>query len=72
MCLTNSETTLQFRVKVSGIGIPPNKISSIFHSFTQEDGSTSRAYGGIGLGTTISKIFVELMGGEIHAQSPNP
>ncbi len=72
MCLTNGESTLQFRVKDSGIGIAPEKIGSIFDSFTQEDGSTSRTYGGTGLGTTISKMFVELMGGEIHAQSPNP
>lgn len=61
-----------FNIEDTGIGISHEKIEEIFESFTQEDGSTSRTYGGTGLGTTISKLLVELMNGEINAISPNP
>lgn len=64
--------SLHFTVEDSGIGIPPEKIERIFDSFTQVDGSTTRKYGGTGLGTTISKMLVELMGGKIWVESPNP
>jgi len=63
---------IKFTIEDSGIGIKPEKIESIFESFTQEDGSTSRRFGGTGLGTSISKMLVELMGGKIWATSPNP
>jgi len=63
---------LQFSIEDTGIGISTEKLDLIFESFTQEDGSISRTYGGTGLGTTISKMLVELMGGEIKAISPNP
>ncbi|MGE3769975.1 MAG: ATP-binding protein [Bdellovibrionales bacterium] len=61
------EITLQ--VEDSGIGIAPARISALFQKFTQADESTSRQYGGTGLGLTISKELVELMGGSITVLS---
>jgi signal transduction histidine kinase/DNA-binding response OmpR family regulator len=63
--------TLLFYVEDTGVGIPHHKIESIFNSFTQADESTSRKYGGSGLGTTISKQLVTLMNGEIWVESPS-
>ncbi len=63
--------TLLFSVEDTGVGIPQEKIESIFNSFTQADMSTSRKYGGSGLGTTISKQLVTLMHGEIWVESPS-
>ncbi len=60
---------VRFSVKDTGIGIPKDKLATIFDSFTQADGSTSRKYGGTGLGTTISKQFAEMMGGRIGVES---
>jgi signal transduction histidine kinase/CheY-like chemotaxis protein len=67
----NNNLTLVFYVEDTGVGIPRNKIESIFNSFTQAEQSTSRKYGGSGLGTTIAKQLITLMHGEIWVQSPS-
>lgn len=66
---TSTTAVLQITVKDSGIGIPANKREMIFRPFTQADGSTTRKYGGTGLGLTISKKLVNMMGGEISVES---
>lgn len=58
-----------FRVKDSGIGMTPEQLGKLFQAFTQADASTTRKYGGTGLGLTISRRFCELMGGDIQVES---
>ncbi|MDR2898028.1 MAG: response regulator [Spirochaetaceae bacterium] len=61
--------TLQFEVKDTGIGITAEQQEKLFKPFEQADGTISRTYGGTGLGLTISKQIVELMGGAIRIES---
>jgi signal transduction histidine kinase/DNA-binding response OmpR family regulator len=60
---------LLFTVADTGIGIPPDKLESIFASFTQADSSTTRVHGGSGLGLAIAQRLVTMMGGQISLQS---
>ena len=66
---TKDHISLQFVVKDTGIGIPEERIATIFESFTQGSGSTKRLYGGTGLGLSISKKLIELQGGSLHLES---
>lgn len=70
--LTTDESgnlTLQFEVRDTGIGIPSDKLHRLFTAFSQVDSSTTRKYGGTGLGLTISEKLVKLMEGEITVES---
>jgi len=66
---TVESTELRWSVSDTGVGIPADKLETIFDSFEQADGSVTRQYGGTGLGLTISKELVEMMGGQLVVDS---
>ncbi|MEZ4799654.1 MAG: ATP-binding protein [Flavobacteriales bacterium] len=67
--LNSKEQRISFIIEDTGIGIAQSKMHLLFESFSQVDATTSRKYGGTGLGLTISKEIIELMGGKIYAES---
>ena len=66
---TKEQAIIKFSVTDSGAGIAENQLETIFNAFTQVDGTTTRQYGGIGLGLSIVKVLVELMGGTLGVES---
>ena len=67
--VVGAQTALRFDVEDTGIGIAPDKLATIFESFSQADASTTRQYGGTGLGLTISRQLAGMMGGTLTAAS---
>ena len=63
------ETVIRFDVKDTGIGIGPDVLRKLFQPFTQADSSTTRKFGGTGLGLVISRELIHIMGGEVQAES---
>jgi signal transduction histidine kinase/CheY-like chemotaxis protein/HAMP domain-containing protein len=66
---TDDSITMRFEVKDSGIGMTSEQIDRVFQPFVQGDDSTKRKFGGTGLGLTITKNFIEAMGGKLNVES---
>lgn len=69
LSIAGDETELEFTVRDTGIGIPSDKVNRLFQAFTQVDSSTTRKYGGTGLGLVICEKLVHMMGGKIAVSS---
>jgi CheY-like chemotaxis protein len=70
VALTQTKTCAQLQVKDTGKGIHPDFLPFVFEHFRQEDGATTRKFGGLGLGLAIVRQIVEMHGGNVQAESP--
>lgn len=66
---TPEEVIIEFEVQDTGIGIPEDKLNTVFESFTQASNETTRKYGGTGLGLTITRQLIEMQGGKLSVRS---
>ena len=67
--VSNGSSFIEFAVADTGIGMTPEQMGKLFQEFSQADASTTRKYGGTGLGLVISRRFCQMMGGDITVES---